>query len=145
MTNIWVRCLPRSTRCRVQPLSAKGSGQHSAAWLRPPAAQAEDSGFEEVIMDRIGIEVGIIGYLLVLLVKIFYLLETFRFYRRCPYEDIRVWVLVAFLLQISTLWNIPIYNSTAAAFYFASLAIFFKMREFTKERLLETGGRQDAV
>lgn len=126
-------------------LIGKGVGATFGGMAEATGSAAEDSGFEEVIMDRVGIEVGIIGYLLVLLVKIFYLLGTFRFYRWCPYEDIRVWVLAAFLLQCSSLWNIPIYNSTAAAFYFASLAIFFKMREFTKERLLETGGRQDAV
>jgi len=116
--------------------TGKGVGSTFGGLAEATGTQAEDTGFDEVTMDRIGIEVGVFGYLFVLMVKLAYMVETFLFYRRVPDENIRVWTLGSLLFQLSMLWTIPVYNSVAAAYYFASLAIFIKMRSFARDRVM---------
>ncbi len=87
-----------------------------------------DWSFDEVNLDRIGIETGIIGYLFVLMVKITYMVKTLALVFRARSFDIRVWALAIFGYQLGLLWAIPLYNSVASALYFSALGLFYWLR-----------------
>jgi hypothetical protein len=80
-------------------------------------------------MDRIGLESGIVGYLLVFVVKIFYEVKTAALAVRARSREIRLWALVSFCYQLSSMWSIPLYNAVASAFYFSSLGLYFWLRD----------------
>lgn len=102
-------------------------------------------GFDEVSSDRIGVETGIFGYLLVLFFKIFFLVANIGLLRRSVNSQIKTWALVALLLQLSQLWTIPIYNSVASAFYFGAIGLYILARNeqvrLTNEMRVVTIGR----
>jgi len=82
-------------------------------------------GFDEVNVDRVGIELGVLGYALMLLIKVSMLLRALVVYRRATNVRLRHWALAAFLVQASTVWQIPFYNSVAAIYYFASIGLIY--------------------
>jgi hypothetical protein len=84
--------------------------------------------FDEVLQDRLAVEVGILGYLFFLVFKIYFLVATWRFSRRAIGFQTRVWALVSFSYQLSLMWSIPLYNSVAAIFYFFSIALYLWLR-----------------
>jgi hypothetical protein len=84
--------------------------------------------FDEVKQDRIGIELGLLCYLFFVVLKLYFIWATFSLWRRAMTFDIRVWALVSLSYQASLLWQIPIYNSVASAFYFLSIAAFVWLR-----------------
>ena len=96
--------------------------------VRELGRSSEGAGFDEVNSDRIGVEVGIFGYLFVLIFKLVFLWKAWGLYRSATDRAIKTWALVVFAYQLSLLWSIPVYNSVAAAFYFASLGLYVFLR-----------------
>lgn len=97
--------------------------------VRELSRSSEGAGFDEVNADRIGVETGIFGYLFVLIFKLVFLVKAFVLYRNAVDRTIKTWALVAFGFQLSLLWSIPVYNSVAAAFYFASIGLYVLLRK----------------
>jgi len=97
--------------------------------VREAGGSSNEVGFDEVNVDRIGIEVGIFGYLFVTLFKLIFLGKALALYLNANDRTIKTWALVVFGYQVSFLWSIPVYNSVAAAFYFACLGIYAFLRK----------------
>lgn len=84
--------------------------------------------FDEVMQDRIAVEVGLPGYAFFLALKVYFLLSTWRLLRRTRNFSIKVWTMASFAYQALLMWTIPLYNSIAAVFYFFSIALFAWLR-----------------
>ena len=82
-------------------------------------------GFDEIHVDRIGLELGLVGYAFMLLAKLIAFWRTFRLIGRAPKGPIRDWAAVALILQMNPPWSIPFYNSIAAIVYFAAVALVY--------------------
>lgn len=85
--------------------------------------------FDEVNQDRVGVEVGIIGYLLFLFIKMYFLIKTFFLIRRVNNYEIKLWLWYSLTVQLSSVWMIPIFNSLAATYYFVAIGIYYLMRK----------------
>lgn len=96
----------------------------------------EKVAFDEVNVDRIGVELGVLGYLFILFFKMFFLIKTWLLYIRSKCRPIKIWILVPFCYQLSLLWVIPVYNSIAMAFYFTSLGIYVLLHHFERQEIL---------
>jgi len=81
--------------------------------------------FDEINLDRVGIEVGAIAYAFVLFLKVAMLAKTVHVWRQEPRGRLRNWTLAALLVQINSIWQIPFYNSVAAIFYFSALGFVY--------------------
>jgi len=92
----------------------------------------EDTSFDEVNADRVGIEVGVFGYLFVLFFKLFFLGKSLALYWRSTDRTIKTWAFVVLGYQLSLLWSIPVYNSVASVFYFASIGLYVFLRKQSK-------------
>lgn len=97
--------------------------------VRETSDSKETASFDEVNADRIGVEVGVFGYLFVLFFKLVFLAKSWLLYWRAADRTIKNWALVVLGYQVSLLWSIPVYNSVAAAFYFASLGLYVFLRK----------------
>jgi hypothetical protein len=86
------------------------------------------AGFDEVNVDRIGIESGFIGYLFVLMVKILYIIKTSTLVVLARTREIRIWALALLCYQLGSMWSIPLYNAVASAFYFSALGLYYWLR-----------------
>jgi|SRR6185312_11093753 len=82
-------------------------------------------GFDEIHVDRIGLELGLVGYVLMLVAKLIVFWRTFRLIARAPKGPIRDWAAVALAMQINPPWSIPFYNSIAAILYFSGVALVY--------------------
>jgi len=80
-------------------------------------------GFDEIHVDRIGLELGLVGYVFVLVAKLVVFWRTFRLIGRAPKGPIRDWAVVALVVQMNPPWSIPFYNSIAAILYFVAVAL----------------------
>lgn len=89
---------------------------------------SQEAEFDEVSEDRVGVELGLFGYLFVLLFKVVFLAKSWGLYRNAVTRQIKTWALVSFAYQLSFIWAIPVYNSVAAAFYFASIGLYVLLR-----------------
>lgn len=105
-----------------------GIGSTFAGLEELGSAPSVDTGFEEA-MDRIGIESGVVGYLFVFTVKLFYLIKTWTLVRQARSREIWIWSLVSLCYQLSSVWSIPLFNAVASAFYFASLGLYYWLRD----------------
>jgi len=107
---------------------------------------ASTAGFDEIHVDRIGLELGMIGYLLMLFAKLVLFWRTFRLIGRAPKGPIRDWAVVALVVQLNPPWTIPFYNSIAAIVYFAAVALVYWLdMQLDRMRVLAAGRRTDAV
>ena len=86
-----------------------------------------DTVFDEINQDRVGLELGIIGYLFVLFIKIYFLLKTFTLIKKVNTYEIKLWLWFSLSIQLSSIWAIPFYNSIAATFYFTAIGIYYIM------------------
>jgi len=84
-----------------------------------------NTGFDEVNIDRIGIEMGVPGYLYLLFIKILMVVKAFRVYRRARSIVLRDWALAALLVQLGSVWHIPFYNAVAATVYFCAIGLIY--------------------
>lgn len=100
-------------------------------------ATSVDAGFDEVNMDRIGLEAGVVGYLFMLAVKLLYVIKTWTLVVRARSREIWIWALVALCYQLSFAWSMPLYNAVASAFYFSSLGLYYWLRD-QNDRLSST-------
>jgi hypothetical protein len=100
------------------------------------AAQVyREMNFAEVSEDRIALEIGTLGYMFVLLVKVFFVIQAFRLRRTAISPAVRIWATVALAYQLSFVWVIPVYNAVAASFYFASLGLVGLLRAQNQAQL----------
>ena len=83
---------------------------------------------DEVFQDRLGVDLGVFGYLFFFAVKVYFLGAAYVLVKRARTEEIRIWALVSFTYQASLVWTIPIYNAVACVFYFISIAMFALLR-----------------
>ena len=83
------------------------------------------AGFDEINLDRVGVELGVVGYLLLLALKILMIAKAIRVYFRLPPGDLRYWALAALLIQLSSYWQIPFYNAVAAIYYFCAIGLVY--------------------
>lgn len=89
--------------------------------------------FDEINQDRVGLELGTIGYLLVLFIKIYFLIKTFYLIKKVNNYEIKLWLWFSLTIQLSSIWSVPFYNSIAAIFYFTAIGIYYLMRHKEKE------------
>jgi len=132
--------LPFSTLLGIEPFGRGIGGTFGGmAELREGAALVE--GFKEVDEDRVGVELGHAGYLLVLYLKCVFLYKSWVLYRECAKApDLQVWALTALAVQLGSVWQIPFHNAVASSFYFASLGLFLWVRgEFGVRAARNTG------
>ncbi|GEM_PF-3588803 len=87
-----------------------------------------ESSFAEVTTDRVGIELGILGYALTLLIKVTMVTKTGLLIMEARTNAIRYWAIAALCCQLSHVWQIPVYNSVAAIFYFSAIGLFYWLR-----------------
>jgi len=125
----------------LMPINALSTAEFVGAGLgstfmggRETGGSKESASFDEVGGDRFGVETGIFGYLFVLFFKLIFLGKALALYWNANDRSIKTWALVAFGYQVSFLWMIPIYNSVAAAFYFASLGLYVTLRNLSQQR-----------
>jgi hypothetical protein len=83
------------------------------------------AGFNDATLDRIGLELGVFGYLVYLALKLAMIALSARVYWRAPSSAYRHWALAALLVQLSTGWQIPFYNSVAAIVYFGAIGLIY--------------------
>lgn len=81
--------------------------------------------FDEINLDRVGIELGVLGYFLVLTLKVLMILKVIKVYFMLPSSELRYWALAALLVQLSTYWQIPFYNSVAAIYFFSAIGLVY--------------------
>lgn len=105
-----------------------GIGSTFAGLEEIGVATSVDSGFDEVNMDRIGLESGILGYLFMVTVKLLYLIKTWTLVVQARSREIGIWGLVSLGYQLSFIWSIPLYNAVASAFYFSSVGLYYWLR-----------------
>ena len=96
--------------------------------VREVSGDKEEAGFDEVNTDRIGVETGIFGYIFVLLFKLVFLGKAWTLYRGAFDRAVKTWALAVFCYQLTFLWSVPVYNSVAAAFYFACIGLYVFLR-----------------
>jgi hypothetical protein len=82
-------------------------------------------GFDEIHVDRIGLELGVVGYVFIVVAKLIVFWRTFGLIRRAPAGPIRDWAVIALVIQLNPPWSIPFYNSIAAILYFAAVALVY--------------------
>jgi hypothetical protein len=99
--------------------------------------------FDEVNLDRIGIEMGVPGYLYLVFVKILMIMKAFRVYRAARPVTLRRWALAALLVQISSVWHVPFYNSVAATVYFCAIGLVYWI-EAEEQRLRATSRKVES-
>lgn len=105
-----------------------GSGVGSTFQGVRETGGAEEVGFDEINADRVGVELGMFGYLFVLCFKCVFLANNWKIYRFATDQHIKTWSLVALCSQASFLWGIPVYSAVAAAFYFGSIGLYIFLR-----------------
>jgi hypothetical protein len=93
------------------------------------------AGFDEVALDRVGIELGIPGYLFLLMLKVAMLLKAITVFKMEASRELRDWVLAAILVQASSLWQIPFHNAVSAVFYFSSIGFVYWLEGEQRRRL----------
>jgi hypothetical protein len=98
-------------------------------------------GFDEVNLDRMGIEMGVIGYVVLLAIKLLMALKALLVWNSARNSEMRHWALAALLVQLSALWQIPFYNSVAASAYFCAIGVVYWIEEEQK-RLRATTARR---
>lgn len=86
-------------------------------------------GFDEVNVDRIGIETGYVGYTLLLVIKFAMLAKSFGVHSRLRGHSLRPWALAALLIQFGSHWQIPFYNAVAAISYFSAIGLVYWLDE----------------
>lgn len=91
-------------------------------------ATLTESSFAEVTTDRVGIELGVFGYALTLLIKVTMVTKTYLLSREARTNAIRYWAIAALCCQLSHVWLIPVYNSVAAIYYFSAIGLFYWLR-----------------
>ena len=91
------------------------------------------TAWDEVNLDRVGIELGIVGYLYLLVLKILMLAKAWGVYRRASSEDLRHWALAALLIQLSSVWQIPFYNAVAAIYYFCAVGLVYWLDQYERQ------------
>ncbi len=89
--------------------------------------------FDEINQDRIGLELGIIGYLLVLFIKLYFIIKTYYLVKKINNYEIKLWLWFSLMIQLGSIWSVPFYNSIAATFYFTAIGIYYLMRRKEKE------------
>jgi hypothetical protein len=91
--------------------------------------------FDEITQDRLAIEVGILGYIFLLVFKVYFLITTWRLARKAKRSEVRLWAMASFAYQASLLWTIPLYNSVAAIAYFLCIAVSVWLRNLQGREL----------
>jgi hypothetical protein len=130
-----VALFPITTLLNIDPFG-QGIGATFAGMEELGASGTGTEGFHEVIEDRVGVELGYVGYVLVLYLKLHYLFQSWALYRRCArVPDLQVWALAALAIQLSSIWQIPFHNAIAASAYFASLGLFLWVRKEHWQRM----------
>lgn len=99
-----------------------------------------DTVFDEVHQDRVGLELGILGYLFISFIKIYFLFQTYLFIKKVNIIELKLWLWFSLTIQLSSMWEIPIFNSIAATFYFTAIGIYYLMRrkhfDISKQKVL---------
>jgi hypothetical protein len=96
-----------------------------------------DYRFDEVLQDRLAVEVGVLGYIFFLVFKVYFLIATWQLVRRSESSSVRVWALVSFAYQASLGWIVPMYNSVAMTFYVFSISLYAWLKRFDVGRSSE--------
>jgi hypothetical protein len=136
--------LPISTLAGVDPLG-RGMGDTFAGMGQLEASSASAEGFNEGYEDRVGVELGYIGYLLALYLKVLFLAKTYALYRKCAERpELQVWALTSLAVQAAWAWQIPFHNAIASSFYFASIGLFLWVRAEYVRRVSGTAPKRAA-
>lgn len=80
-------------------------------------------GFDDINLDRVGVELGAFGYSVYLFIKVYLLLKAYRVLRGVRSENLRHWALAALLVQLGAGWQIPFHNSVSAIVYFCAVGL----------------------
>jgi hypothetical protein len=114
---------PYSTFSSINPIGA-GVGATFGGYEQI-GERTTIEGFDEVNVDRIGIEAGYAGYALLLVLKLTMVAKTVGVYNRLRGNPLRPWALAALLVQLGAHWQIPFYNAVAAVYYFSALGLVY--------------------
>ena len=96
--------------------------------------------FDELRVDRVGIELGIMGYVFLIVAKIAMWWKTIRLVRDVRRDDrLRDWCIVALVIQLNPPWGIPFYNAIAAILYFAALGLVYWIDDEVREQRAAAG------
>jgi hypothetical protein len=90
--------------------------------------QIDDANFNEIIHDRVGIELGTIGYIFVLLLKIGGAASVLHLALGSRNPRVQTWGLASAGYQISWVWVIPFYNSVGALLFFFFVSLYPMLR-----------------
>jgi hypothetical protein len=85
------------------------------------------TGFDEVNLDRVGVELGFASYGFMLVLKLYMMGKTVAVWRSTKSTKLRRWLVAVLLVQIAAGWQIPFYNSVAAYIYFAALGLVLRI------------------
>jgi hypothetical protein len=89
---------------------------------------SRDMNFDELNQDRLAKEVGLLGYVFLLALKLIYIAAAFLTYLRASNLVHKVAAMIAGATLLSAHWQIPIYNAVASSFFFASIGLLFWIR-----------------
>lgn len=124
-----VLLFPITTLMNIDPLG-RGIGATFAGMEQLGGITTGSEAYHEVVEDRVGAELGYIGYLLVLYLKLHYVYQTWQLFRRCAgLPELQVWAFASLAVQLSSVWQMPFHNAVSASFYFASLGVFVWLRK----------------
>lgn len=85
--------------------------------------------FDEVAVDRVGVELGVIAYAYLIGLKIYVMGGTFNIFLRLRDDPVLGnWALISLLVQLSSIWTIPFYNATSAIAYFGAVGLAYWLR-----------------
>jgi hypothetical protein len=90
--------------------------------------QIDDANFNEIIHDRVGIELGTIGYIFVLLLKVGGAVSVLHLALGSRNPSVQTWGLASAGYQISWVWVIPFYNSVGALLFFFFVSLYPMLR-----------------
>ncbi|MFZ3323612.1 MAG: hypothetical protein WA190_14665 [Usitatibacter sp.] len=98
--------------------SFAGMGEYTGTGL------VDEAIFNEIIDDRVGIELGVPGYLFVLVLKIAAGLAFAHMAWQSRNAKVQAWSLASLGYQMAWLWQVPFYNSVGAILYFFFLGLY---------------------
>ncbi|HLX22614.1 MAG TPA: hypothetical protein VKR38_04635 [Usitatibacter sp.] len=118
--------------------SFAGMGEYTGTGL------VENAIFNEVIHDRVGLELGVAGYVFVLVLK---LAAGFAFAHlawQSRNARVQAWSLASLAYQCAWLWQVPFYNSVGAVFYFFFVGLYPLLKAYAALESTRLKGRKVA-
>jgi hypothetical protein len=111
-------------------ITGLGMGSTFAGGAEVPDMEIGQSAHDEVVHDKVGVELGALAYVMVVLFKLWLVIATLALlWRLWEHPADSLWALLALMIQVSAGFGIPFHNSVGAAAYFFAIGVVFLLQE----------------